>query len=96
MSALYPRGNLHKPALCLCSQVRESFPTPFLLFFFPFGQGPPNLPSFSWAGYIKDHSFSELALDAKLAFSILHKVQGTRTACLGEELVLLHGLSLAF
>lgn len=29
-------------------------------------------------------SFSELALDAKLAFSILHKVQGTMATCLGE------------
>lgn len=85
MSALYPRGNLHKLALCLRSQVRGVFSYSLLLF--PFGQGPPNLPSFSWAGYTKDHSFSELALDAKLAFSILHKVQGTRTACLGEELV---------
>lgn len=33
-------------------------------------------------------SVSELALDAKLAFSILHKVQGTVAACLGEELEL--------
>lgn len=33
-------------------------------------------------------SVSELALDAKLAFSILHKVQGTVPACLGEELEL--------
>jgi hypothetical protein len=97
MSALYPRGNLQKLALCLCLQVRGSFPSPFLLSLFLLARGlltylslPPGLAT------QKDcPSFSELVLDAKLAFSILHKVQGTMATCLGEEPSPLPGLLLA-
>lgn len=58
---------------------------------FPFsllGQGPLNLPSPSfppWLAVQRIILFSELALNAKLAFSILHKVHGTMATCLGEE-----------
>lgn len=87
MSALYLR-DLYKLALCLCSQVRglSSYflPTPPV----PLGQGPPN-HTFPFPGLATQKitvSFSELVLDAKLAFSILHKVQETVATCLREEL----------
>lgn len=54
MSALYPRGDLYKLTRAYAPKL-ESFPTPFLLVLFPLGQGPPNVPSLSWAGCTKDH-----------------------------------------
>ena len=83
MSALYPRGK--KLALCLYAPSRGFFsflPSPFLLLArglltylpFPLGLAAQRIIP-----------FSELALNAKLAFSILHKVHGTMATCLGEE-----------
>lgn len=90
MSALYLR-DLYKLALCLCSQVRGVFSYSLPTSPVPLGQGPPNhtVPYLPFPGLATQKiivSFSELALDAKLAFSILHKVQGTVATCLGEEL----------
>lgn len=70
-----------------------SFPTSV-----PLGQGPPN-HTFPFPGLATQKitvTFSELALDAKLAFSILHKIQETVATCLREELLTLHGLFLSF
>lgn len=70
-----PRGNLQKLALCLYSQAKGSlFLLPSYFPFFPVGQGPPILTSLPPLGWLHKGllSFSELALDAKLAFSILH------------------------
>lgn len=53
--------------------------------FSPLGQGPPNLPFPLGLAAQRIIPFSELALNAKLAFSILHKVHGTMVTCLGEE-----------
>lgn len=66
----------------------ESLPIPSPLLLGPLGQGPPN-HTFPFPGLATQKitvSFLELALDAKLAFSILHKVQETVATCLGEEL----------
>ena len=82
MSALYP-GGVFRNLPCACIPQTGVFffvSSPFLL-----GQGPPNLPSLPLprAGYTKDRS--ELAFNAKLAFSILHKVHGTMATCLGRN-----------
>lgn len=83
MSALYPRG-MFKNLPCACiPQTQGSFPS--YLSLSPLGQGPPNLPFPLGLAAQRIIPFSELALNAKLAFSILHKVHGTMVTCLGEE-----------
>lgn len=95
MSALYLRGDLYKLALCLCSQVKGVFSYSLPTSPVPLGQGPLTVPSFSWAGYTKDQSlFSELALDAKIAFSICTKSKGPWLPALERNS--LYGLLLAF
>lgn len=83
MSAHYP-GGMFRNLPCACiPQAGGIFLSIFL--FSPLGQGPPPLPH-PEAGYTQDRPlFSELALNAKLAFSILHKVHGTMATCLGRN-----------
>lgn len=85
-----PWENVQKLALCLYPALpprRGAFS--FLLF--PFLLSARDLlthlllplPPHPGAGYTKDRP--ELALNAKLAFSILHKVHGTMATCLGRN-----------
>lgn len=89
MSTLYPRGVLRNlPCACIPQTgVRGGgvfffLTSPFLLL----ARGLlTSLPFPLGLAAQRTSPFSELALNAKLAFSILHKVHGTMATCLGEE-----------
>lgn len=91
MSALYPRGVLRNlPCACIPQTGVGGWGGVCVFFFLtsPFllsARGLTSLPFPLGLAAQRTGPFSELALNAKLAFSILHKVHGTMAVCLGEE-----------
>lgn len=85
MSALYPRG-MFKNLPCACiPQAYGVFSFLFPPFLFLARGLLTYLPFPLGLAAQRIIPFSELAFNAKLAFSILHKVHGTMVTCLGEE-----------